>query len=299
VDDDFSARQFSGASGKAALQVTAAHEFLHNIQFGYDAWDDFWFFESTATWIEDELFPLVNDNVQYLPVSPVSATGFWLPIDIDEPDFAKPESANKYGVWILWRYLSERLGREVVRDAWNLARGGPFGIQALEAMLASRGQAWADVFHQFAIANYFFRTSYSEGALYATVPGVGPQPQPLSLPGSGSIPMGHLSNDYYLFTPPPGTTGLDLTVTMSGPETNPRASAVVLRGAGNDAPIPLVSGLNPITIDPTVTGVLLVLSNGSTRFLGCDTDGVPPFFSCYGFPADDNVSFAVSATTTP
>jgi hypothetical protein len=300
VDDDFSARQFpGGAFGKAALQVTAAHEFLHDIQFGYDTFEDFWFFESTATWMEDEVYPLVNDNLQYLPVSPISATGFWLPLDIDEPDMSKPESANKYGTWILWRYLSERLGREVVRDAWNLARGAPFGIQALEAMLATRGQAWADVLHQFAIANYSVGSSYAEGPLYVTVPGVGPQPQPFAVPGSGSIPMGHLSNDYYMLIPPAGTTQLNLMVTMSGPETNPRASAIVLRGAGNDAPIPLASGTTPIAIDPTVTGVLLVLSNGSTRFLGCDTDGVPPFFSCFGFPADDNVFFAVSATTVP
>lgn len=300
VDDDFSARQFpGGASGKAALQVTAAHEFLHDIQFGYDAWEDFWFFESTATWIEDELYPLVNDNLQYLPISPLSATGFWLPLDIDEPDLSKPESINKYGTWIIWRYLSERLGREVVRDAWNIARGGPYSVQALEAMLATRGQAWADTFHQFAIANYFFRTSYSEGALYATVPGVGPQPQPLGLGGS-SIPMGHLSNDYYMFTPPGGTTThLNLAVTMSGPETNPRASAIVLRPTGNDPPVPLSASATSIPFDPSVSGVLLVLSNGSTRFLGCDTDLVPPFFSCYGFPADDNVFFAVSATPSP
>jgi hypothetical protein len=233
-------------------------------------------------------------------VSPISATGFWLPLDIDEPDMSKPESANKYGTWILWRYLSERLGQEVVRDAWNLARGAPFGIQALEAMLATRGQAWADVLHQFAIANYSVGSSYAEGALYMTVPGVGPQPQALPVPFSGSIPMGHLSNDYYLFTPPgPPTTQLTLTVTLSGPETNPRASAIVLRATGNDPPVPLVSGVpTPLPFDSSVgvTGIVLVLSNGSTRFVGCDTDQLPPFFSCFGAPVDDTVSFAVSAT---
>jgi hypothetical protein len=301
IDDDFSARQFAGgASGKAALQVTAAHEFLHNIQFGYDAWDDFWFFESTATWMEDEVFPLVNDNLQYLPVSPVSATWFWLPLDIFEPDTSKPESANKYGTWILWRYLSERLGREVVRDAWHLARGAPFGIQALEAMLATRGQGWADVFHQFAIANYFFRTSYAEAALYATVPGVGPQPQPLPVPFAGSIPMGHLSTDYYLFTPSPGSTNMSVTVTLPGPETGPRASVVVIRPTGNDPPVPLTSGSPAIfPFDAaSVTGILLVLSNGSTRFVNCDTAQVPPFYSCFGMPLDDN-AFSVSADPSP
>ena len=111
--------------------------------------------------------------------------------------------------------------------------------------------------------------------------------------------MGHLSNDYYMFTPPGAGATLTLTVTMSGPETNPRATAIVLRATGNDPPVPLTSGVPspPLPFDSSVTGVLLVLSNGSTRFIGCDTDLVPPFFSCFGFPSDDNVSFAVSATS--
>ena len=297
VDDDFSARQFpGGASGKAALQVTAAHEFLHDIQFGYDAWDDVWFFESTATWIEDELFPLVNDNVQYLPVSPLSSAFFWLPIDLFQPDTSQLGAWNEYGNWVLWRYLSERLGRDVVRDAWNLARGGPFGIQALEAMLASRGQAWPDVFHQFAIANYFFRTSYSEGALYATVPGVGPQAEVPST-SSISVPMPHLSNDYYLYPTGGGGPTMTVTVTMTGPETNPRASAVVIRTTGNDAPIALTSGTpTSIPIDSSVTAVLIVLSNGSTRFTSCDTDVAPPFFSCFGTPVDDTAPYTVTVS---
>lgn len=101
-----------------------------------------------------------------------------------------------------------------------------------------------------------------------------------------------------MFTPPGGASSLTLTVTMSGPETNPRASAIVLRATGNDPPVPLASGVStPLTIDPSVTGILLVLSNGSTRFAGCDTDPAPPFFSCFGFPVDDTVSFAVNATS--
>jgi hypothetical protein len=102
-----------------------------------------------------------------------------------------------------------------------------------------------------------------------------------------------------MFTPPPGGgTTLTLTVTMSGPETNPRASAIVLRAGGNDPPVPLTSGVAAVLpFDSTVTGVLLVLSNGSTRFAACDTVQVPPFYSCFGVPVDDNVSFAVNATS--
>ena len=46
--------------------MTAAHEFFHAVQFAYDAADDQWFMESTATWMEDEIYDDVNDNLQYL-----------------------------------------------------------------------------------------------------------------------------------------------------------------------------------------------------------------------------------------
>ncbi|MBD0317910.1 MAG: hypothetical protein ICV71_05245, partial [Thermoleophilia bacterium] len=73
VDDDFAAGQFEGtATGRRALEVTAAHEFFHAVQYAYDWLEDLWFMEGTATWIEDEVFDDVNDNRQYLRTSPLS-----------------------------------------------------------------------------------------------------------------------------------------------------------------------------------------------------------------------------------
>ena len=48
------------------MQVTAAHEYFHAVQFAYDFFEDGWFMEATATWAEDELYDSVNDNVNYL-----------------------------------------------------------------------------------------------------------------------------------------------------------------------------------------------------------------------------------------
>ena len=53
------------------MQVTAAHEYFHAVQFAYDFFEDGWFMEATATWAEDELYDDVNDNVQYLPIGPL------------------------------------------------------------------------------------------------------------------------------------------------------------------------------------------------------------------------------------
>ena len=50
-----------------SLQVTAAHEFFHAIQFDYDATEDRWFMEATATWVEEQYADAIDDNRQYLP----------------------------------------------------------------------------------------------------------------------------------------------------------------------------------------------------------------------------------------
>ena len=65
LDDDFARCQF-GRAPIQTLRVTAAHEFLHAVQFGYDYREDPWLLEATATWIEERYADGVDDNRQYL-----------------------------------------------------------------------------------------------------------------------------------------------------------------------------------------------------------------------------------------
>ena len=65
LDNDFARRQFGEPRGDS-LRVTAAHEFFHAIQFGYDFREDPWLLESTATWIEETFADRVDDNRRYL-----------------------------------------------------------------------------------------------------------------------------------------------------------------------------------------------------------------------------------------
>ena len=64
LDNDYDPLQFHMPLD--ALQVTAAHEFFHAVQFHYDIGEDIWFMEGTATWIEDEAYDDVNDSLRYL-----------------------------------------------------------------------------------------------------------------------------------------------------------------------------------------------------------------------------------------
>ena len=64
IDEDYTNRAF-GIDPLPALKATAAHEFFHAVQFGYDWLEDLWLMEGTAAWIEDEVFDGVNDNLRY------------------------------------------------------------------------------------------------------------------------------------------------------------------------------------------------------------------------------------------
>jgi hypothetical protein len=312
VDDDFSARQFRGTTGAAALRVTAAHEFFHAIQYGLDWTDDLWLLEGTAAWIEDEVYPSVDDNFQYLRTSPLAREAFYFPLDHDEPDMRRPESALPYGAWIWWRFLSERHGRGLIRDVWNRTRGPAYGIGAVEAALATRGESLGSAFADFGVANVSPAAHYREGSRYVRLSGVGPTPPLARLsstsPGTGgiSVAMPHLSTDMYAFAPgtglgPASTLRVDVQLGLG---VGRSATLVVRRldGVRQRQPIaPNAAGLGSaaVAFDPAgVHSVTLVLSNGGGRFSACGSDRLPPFFSCHGTALDD-ATFAFAATATP
>ncbi|NQU28911.1 MAG: T9SS type A sorting domain-containing protein, partial [Candidatus Marinimicrobia bacterium] len=88
------------------IQVTAAHEFFHSIQFGYDGWDygnwepnELWLLEGTAVLMEEIVFDDVNDCYQYMP-SWFSRP--YLSLDL--------ESSHVYGSFIFFQYIYEHLG---------------------------------------------------------------------------------------------------------------------------------------------------------------------------------------------
>ena len=58
--------EFPGTKPLHDLEVTFAHEYNHILQFGYDAYQDAWFAESTAVWMEDQVYNGINDYLRYV-----------------------------------------------------------------------------------------------------------------------------------------------------------------------------------------------------------------------------------------
>jgi hypothetical protein len=140
LDNDYSAFEFPGTDSLEDLQVTLAHEYNHILQFGYDAYQDPWFAESTATWMEDQVFNGIDDYLRYVR----RWVKRW-----DTP--LTTSSIKEYGsaVWAQW--LARRYGPEIVRRAWARAihlRPGGFSARAYDAAIRAAGRS--DLGHDFA-----------------------------------------------------------------------------------------------------------------------------------------------------
>ena len=306
LDNDYSPAEFPTNTPLENLQVTAAHEYFHAVQFGYDALEDSWLMEATATWAEDELYDDVDDNLQYLSESPLKKPG--QPLDTFN------DAGAQYGTWIFFRFLTEVLPDEagglptLVRDVWaraDGAAGGPddYSIQALNSVLSARGTSLPRAFALFATANRAPARWYDEGASYQSTGPAGTFKLTKSRKDSGwkGTTLRHLSSVTVRFVPGTGLKAsawkLKLTLDLPPSATDPAAVITVYKrsGAPQISVVPLSSsGAATRKVAFGSSGVQYVevtLANAGTRYR-CWTDGG---YSCNGTPLDDGRKVLVRA----
>jgi len=176
LDNDYDPREFPGTTAEDDLEVTLAHEYNHILQFGYDAYQDAWFAESSAVWMEDEVYDDINDYRRYVRR--------WV------KRFETPLTANsikEYGsaVWNEW--LAHHYGRAIVRRAWARAvqtKPGGFSVSAYNSAIeAAGGSNFSRDFARFASDLPEWRTDsvFGEADSYPDVARQG------SLPLSGRV----------------------------------------------------------------------------------------------------------------
>ncbi|MBE0618466.1 MAG: hypothetical protein IH608_11155, partial [Proteobacteria bacterium] len=159
---------------RGAMKITAAHEFFHVIQFLYEpgVWiptDDDWWLETSSTWMEDEVFDVVNDYYQYFGTAGWASTvEAGLPVVFGTSQYI----TRAYGGVIFAKYLAEHVGgQEMMGEIWDLIRPAPGrrALDALDAYAASRGLADVEtLFLGFSAANAVM--DYEEGANFGLVP---------------------------------------------------------------------------------------------------------------------------------
>ena len=176
LDNDYSPFEFPHTEPGHDLKVTLAHEYNHILQFGYDAFQDPWFAESSATWMEDQVYNGINDYLRYVRrwvkrwETPLTTS-----------------SIKEYGsaVWNEW--LAHHYGLSIVRKAWAGAihtRPGGFSVAAYEAAIRAAGNSdLGRDFTRFAadVAEWRTGKGFRESALYPDMPRQGHLP-PTGLP---------------------------------------------------------------------------------------------------------------------
>jgi len=301
-DNDYRPGQFPSQTPLANLQVTAAHEFFHAVQFGYDIFEDLWILENSAVWMEDEVYPDINDNLQYLSESSMRRP--FVSLDFGAGFF-------EYGNFIFWKHASERFGRSFTKKVWNRAdgaRGGPdqYSLEAVRSTIERRS-AFGKVFVDFAMANFLPELYYAKGDLYEAETGGAPLAKKVTLTKSRRSTatvkrkLDHLANLYFGFKPGRGVKpGARLKIDVDGPGARSKPKATLLALNGSDVVAEKSVALNAKGIGSTrvpfgkVTRVLLILTNASTRYKKCFTDFSSPY-SCAGKPVDQRKAFSLRA----
>jgi hypothetical protein len=182
LDNDYSAFEFPGTKPLQDLQVTIAHEYNHILQFGYDAFQDPWFAEASAVWMEDQVYNGIDDYLRYVRR--------WVN-RFDTP--LTTASIKEYGsaVWNQW--LARHYGKSIVRKAWARAlrtKPGGFAVGVYDSAIRAAGDSdFSRDFARFAAAVAEWRTGegFREGSSFPDMPRQGR----LRL---GARPVTHLLN---------------------------------------------------------------------------------------------------------
>lgn len=150
-----------------SLKVTAAHEFFHAVQFGYDVGEDRWLMEASATWMEEQVFDGINDNRQFLGSGQLEFP--WVPLDTYEWG-----GFGHYGNWLFLERLAADFGPGVVKELWQGAaaqgKRNAYSTRALRRVLKRHGTDVGDYLARFALTNRLPGRFYPEGKHYDPAP---------------------------------------------------------------------------------------------------------------------------------
>ena len=156
-------------SGYRAMQVTAAHEFNHAIQLGYNfRSSDIYFMEMTSTWMEDFVYEDVNDYLQYLPRYVQN---------LYYKSFTSYDGNSEYAAGLYLHMLENKFGWQAIPDIWQRTRDDE-ALVVLDHYLKSQGSSFAKSHIDYATWLYFTGTRAIPGEFFpegSTYPLIQPQ----------------------------------------------------------------------------------------------------------------------------
>ena len=214
---------FGKSEGKRYLETTSPHEFLHAIQFAYNAGMPRWFMEATSTLIESIIYDggEVDDGDDIDDLDYIGETdgfdyyGHQLRYWFMHPDYPLDlfNGIHEYGDVIWGLYLTDRFGIDIIRQVYeNTSQGSYRELGNFWDVLNNQGTNLAETFKMFTVWNYF-TSERDDGKHYRR----GERIPPVAIHindihdiypakqffDSETMPP-HFSSRYIVFEPPPG-----------------------------------------------------------------------------------------------
>ncbi len=155
-------------------KVTAAHEFFHAVQFGYDAFEfdalvdslpatyKPWWEEASSTWMENVVYSYIKDYIGYLPYF---YNYIWMGLGVFSYG-GSAEAFHPYASCVWPMYLTESFDDlSIMKDIWQRcgAVAGYNTLPATDGALRARGSDISSAFLEFEVWNF------QTGALADTV----------------------------------------------------------------------------------------------------------------------------------
>ena len=154
------------AEGIRYLQTTCTHEFLHGVQFGYNAYMPIWFMEASATWIEAMTYDGGRiDDGDTLPdpdePNETDSYDFYIHqlrrwFEIPDISLESRIGDHEYGSVIWALYMAERFGYDIIRQFYGDSTDGSYREMGnFYAVFTNNGTTLAEAFKTFTVWNYF------------------------------------------------------------------------------------------------------------------------------------------------
>ena len=208
--------QSTYTKGIPAIEVTIAHEFNHGIQIGnYGLWqDELYFYELTATWMEQVVYPQVKDYYQYL-------TNFF--DNVNEPfNSYNPETYAGYERCVFGIFVQNEYSIQLMKSIWQNMAHEPV-LPSIEDAFKHIGVNPSYAFQLFAQWNYLtgYRSALAGEYGLSTYPESENYP-PVKISGIGDLSGSgvdfsdnalSLSEHFYQVNDGPDTVGIGVANT--------------------------------------------------------------------------------------
>jgi len=256
IDNNFTDNIYA-TRGSDGVQVTAAHEYFHAIQFAYfTPFSAAWWQELTATWMEDVIYDDINDYYQY------QMFFFQDPeTSLDDSPFA---GLQPFAASVFAHHLEQVYGRDLIRATWeSLGTREPSVYDITDIEVALPG-GFSSVLPRFAVWNYLTGTRhvgsyYEEGAQYTEI-----NPRQITVtPGvmtSGSARIDHLASTYLSVNTRSLSGGLRVSLSLESGSTYEVVMMLMKNGvpevvswAGTETTIANVSRYDEVVVIPVST----------------------------------------------